>query len=78
MKLSYEALIAILQGKELHIKTPDVHVILHPPFDGQFLTNEQIRDLLYSDTHNRFGNILEITRTKKFEQKIEQVDNPKK
>lgn len=71
IKLNYDALIAILQGKNLHIKTFDVHVILHPPFDGTFLTHEQLTELLYAERHKSFATFDKIKEEQIFEQKDE-------
>lgn len=47
IKLTYESLIALLQGKEFHLTTMDKHIVFHPPFDGMFLTHEQIDNIKY-------------------------------
>ncbi|MCP5018891.1 MAG: hypothetical protein GY938_26985 [Ketobacter sp.] len=47
IKLTYESLIAILQGKETHMVTPDMHLIIKPPFDGVFLTHAEIDEMRY-------------------------------
>lgn len=69
IKLNYDALIAMLQGKDFHIKTPDVHIILRNPSDGMYLTHEQINDMLYRDKAAIFSLISELEEAKKFEQK---------
>ena len=43
IKLTYESLIALLQGKEFHLMSDGEHFIFLPPFDGGFLTHEEIR-----------------------------------
>lgn len=48
IKLTYESLIALLQGKEFHITTPDTYVIFHPPFEGVFVTHEQLYEIEYT------------------------------
>ena len=45
IKLDYESLISLLQGKKLHLETPNVHLVISPPFDGVFLTHEQIDEI---------------------------------
>ena len=45
INLTYDSLIALLQGKEFHLKSHDLHVVFHPPFDGVFMTHEQLMDL---------------------------------
>ena len=48
IKLTYESLIALLQGKDFHLITPEHRFIFHPPFDGVFLTHSQIEEIRYS------------------------------
>ena len=45
IKLTYESLIALLQGKDFHLVTPDYHMVFHPPFDGVFLTHQELYEL---------------------------------
>jgi len=49
IKLSYDSLIAILQGKEFHLQKGSNHFIFHPPFDGLFVTHEQLAQLRFND-----------------------------
>jgi hypothetical protein len=45
MRLEYKSLIALLQGKKLHIQDGEISVTFHPPFDGIFLTHKEIYEL---------------------------------
>jgi hypothetical protein len=58
IKLTYESLIAILQGKEFHLQTPDEHIIFHPPFEGVFLTHDQLANIKHQSQIDVF-NIIE-------------------
>jgi hypothetical protein len=49
IKLTYESLIALLQGKELHLDAMDYHFIFQSPFDGVFVTHEQLMQMRYQD-----------------------------
>ena len=55
IKLTYDSLIAMLQGKEFHLRTLDHHFVFHPPFDGVFLTHEQVAEI-------RHGGQMEVFR----------------
>ena len=48
-KLSYESLIALMQGKDLHVVTQDAHFVFKPPFDGLFITHDEIAQMRYKD-----------------------------
>jgi hypothetical protein len=50
IKLSYDSIIGILQGKELHIRTMDNEFIFYPPFDGVFVTHGQLAEMRANDT----------------------------
>ena len=53
LKITYEMLIALLQGKELHFTVPlESHTVLQefvivPPFDGVFMTYEELSRIRY-------------------------------
>ena len=48
IKLTYESLIALLQGKDFHLLTPEYHVVFHPPFEGVFLTHQEIHEIQFN------------------------------
>ena len=48
-KLNYESLIALLQGKELHLQTGKEHFIFKPPFDGLFMMHDAIARLRHQN-----------------------------
>jgi hypothetical protein len=50
IKLTFESMIALIQGKELHVVQNDVHFIFLPPTDGVFVTREQLDRMRYNDT----------------------------
>lgn len=58
VKLTYEALINLLQGKEIHIIMDGNEFVILPPFDGVFMTHEEI-DRLRHESQNRFFNMVE-------------------
>ena len=68
IELTYESLIAMLQGKEFHITTPDIYVIFHPPFKGVFITHEQLREIEYT-AEKRVLNMIEKVMEYKEERK---------
>jgi len=45
MRLSYDALIGLLHGKEVHIIIGDDELVINPPFDGVFLTHEELNEI---------------------------------
>lgn len=47
IELEYESLIALIQGKHIHLKTPDFCVIIHPPFKGVMLTAEELQKIKF-------------------------------
>ena len=55
--ITYESLIAILQGKEIHLQTSDEYFIFHPPFKGVFLTHEQLANIKYQSQVDVFNLI---------------------
>lgn len=67
IKLNFKSLIAVLQGKELHIKQQGIHVIIHPPFDGVFITQEELQDMRQHELHKTFAI---LNKRQKHEQKI--------
>jgi len=55
INLTYESLISILQGKELCLMysnpdTPSIYseVIIHPPFNGVFVTHKELENIKYN------------------------------
>jgi hypothetical protein len=52
IKLTYDSLIAILQGKEFHLMTFGKHFVFYPPFDGIFLTHEELYQLRLNSYHD--------------------------
>ena len=56
INIEYESLIALLQGKELHVQNGENHFIFHPPFDGLFVTHDQLDALI----HNKQAEILQM------------------
>lgn len=60
INLSYEILIGLLQGKEIHLVEGENHIILAPPFDGVFLTREQIQEIQYSSEQRVFEMIQKV------------------
>ena len=75
IKLSYESLIALLQGKEFHLYSNDKHIIFHPPFNGVFLTHEQIREIKYDSEFRVFSMIEQLS--KHTEKRDSQPENKK-
>lgn len=69
IKLTYESLIAILQGKEFHLTAPEYHFIFHPPFDGVFLTHDQVYEIRAS------GQMDVIRMIEKIQEYKEERDN---
>ncbi len=49
IKLTYDSLIALIQGKKLHIVTSMEHIVLLPPTDGVFVTHDQLNQMRYQD-----------------------------
>lgn len=47
IELEYESLIALIQGKQIHLKTPDFCVIIQPPFKGVLLTMEEVQKIKF-------------------------------
>ncbi len=64
LDLTYEMMIAILQGKETHLVTPDMHVVIHPPFDGVFLTHAQIDEMRYQSRVDTLDMVQRLTTYK--------------
>lgn len=62
IKLTYESLIALLQGKEFHLKTMDHHFVFHSPFDGVWVTHEQLAQIRYNDEMRILGLLEELGR----------------
>lgn len=50
--LTYESIIGLMQGKELHLCEDNIHYILKPPFDGMFLTHKEIDQMRYDSELN--------------------------
>lgn len=63
IKLTYDVLIGLLQGKEIHLVRGENHIILAPPFDGVFLTHEQIQEIQYSSEQRVFEIIHRVLET---------------
>lgn len=60
VKLTYDALIALLQGKELRVCDGENEFIFAPPFDGVFMTHEQLSQMRYSDQMGMLGLLKNI------------------
>lgn len=61
VKMDTNALLALLQGKELHYMFPvigrgekveTVEIVIRPPFDGFYITHEEYDNLRASSTMN--------------------------
>lgn len=65
IKLSYDAFIAFLQGKEIHLLKGDDEIIIASPFDGLFLTHNQIEQIKYSSQMELFNLIQKIYESSK-------------
>jgi hypothetical protein len=48
--LTFESLVALIQGKKLHVQDGENHFIFLPPTDGVFITHEQLDRIRYQDT----------------------------
>jgi hypothetical protein len=68
IKLTYESLIALLQGKELNVVTMDQRFVFIPPFDGVWMTHEQLDQIRYQDQKAIF-DLLDKIRTYTQEEK---------
>jgi len=64
IKLPYDGLIGILQGKEIHWRMGDNEIIIAPPFDGVFLTHDQIQQIQYSSEVRIFDILQKIYESK--------------
>lgn len=60
INLSYEMLIGLLQGKEIRLVEGDNEILLAPPFDGVFLTYDQIREIQYSSEERVFTMLQKV------------------
>jgi len=49
IKLTFESMIALIQGKELHIIKGENHFVFLPPVDGVFVTHEQLAQMRTQD-----------------------------
>jgi len=66
IKLTYESLIGLLQGKELHLIEDGREFIFIPPFDGVFLTHLEIDKIKLKAEESIF----------KVFQKVEETNTP--
>jgi len=69
IKLSNEMLIGLLQGKEIHLLFGNLssehdEIIIAPPFDGTFLTHDQIREIQYSSEMNILNMLQRVYESK--------------
>ena len=64
IKLTYEMLISILQGKDLRLVYDENEIVISPPFDGVFLTYEQIEEIRYSSEERVFNMLAKILNSK--------------
>ncbi len=62
IKLTYESLIALLQGKEFHLYSDGMHIIFHSPFEGVFLTHEQLYEIEYNAECHAFNMIEQLSK----------------
>ncbi len=62
IKLTYESLIAILQGKEFHLYSDGMHIIFRPPFEGVFLTHKQLDKIRYDAQYDAFNMIEQLSK----------------
>lgn len=49
IKLTFESLIALIQGKKLHVTNGENSFVFLPPTDGVFVTHEQLAQIRYHD-----------------------------
>jgi len=49
IKLTYDSMIALIQGKRLHIRTTTEEFVFLPPMEGVFVTHEQLAAMRFSD-----------------------------
>jgi len=49
IKLTHDSLIALIQGKKLHVIVEDSHFIFLPPTDRVFVTHEQLIAMRHQD-----------------------------
>lgn len=73
IKLPYDGLIGLLQGKEIHLMRGEDEIIIAPPFDGVFMTHDQIRQLQYSSQMEIF-NVLEKIYESKQEHYVADIE----
>lgn len=64
IRLTYDSLIALLQGKELHLQTTDKEFIFYPPFNGVFVTHKELAEMKARDTMGVL-KFLELIRVQK-------------
>lgn len=64
INLTYESMISLIQGKELHLKTNNIHIIFKPPFDGVFFTHQQLSELRYDERAQVLRLIQELSEYK--------------
>jgi ABC-type sugar transport system ATPase subunit len=49
IKLTYDSMIALIQGKKLHIRTLTEEFVFLPPMEGVFVTHDQLAAMRFSD-----------------------------
>lgn len=73
IRLTYELLVDILQGRELHLiyKNFDTdatdEIIIKPPFDGVFMTHDQIQEMKYASQEQAFEMLSKLFERKDVE-----------
>lgn len=60
VKLEYNSLIALLQGKELHVCNGEVDFVFLSPLDGVFMTHEQLAQMRLQDQNQLLGLLKDI------------------
>ena len=50
IKLTYDSMIALIQGKKLHVTDGENTFIFLPPGDGIFITHDELYQLRYNDS----------------------------
>jgi len=62
IKLTPKSLIALLQGKDLHLVTEEIHVIIKPPFDGVFMTHKELDQVRHNSEMGVFNTIEKVQK----------------
>ena len=58
IQLTFESLVALIQGKKLHIQIEgERRIILVPPGDGVYLSHEELADLRTQEYHRAFDTM---------------------